>query len=357
MITLTEKTRVLFALLGAFGASKALVACNPPSPYKGSLRDTQAPPKGTSSPQVGAGKVERPQASINNKSNPQPLPKLGETQTQQTENPIPNIVVGIIQGALSRVPNNPQIPQTNNPPSAQPPSQPSTQPMEQAPPPANRTVEDSVPQATCPMYANTKAQLFCVRPTGPELVATFRLNGAVFSTVTDIAISLTGRIYAISPSALYLVDPTNANLVLVRNINVGEANALTVLSDGRLIVAGRGVAVLDLEKNQLQTIAATTSYSSSGDIVGLPDKKLYWTVSSASGDQLVVVDVFAGTARLLGRVGQQNVLGLAYANGQLYGFSDSGKMFTISQQTGAAGAVIHSDSTRWWGATTNPVKW
>ncbi len=275
-----------------------------------------------------------------------PVVKNGAAEPQKTDPVVPNVVVGVLQEAFKNATTQPAAENVQQPAVTVPQSA-----------PIDPKIEAEIPQADCPMYANTSSRLYCVRDNAPELVGAFQYNGGSFSLVTDIAISLGGRIYAISPSALYLVNPTNASLSLVRSLDISEANALTVLSDGRLVVAGRGVAILDLDKNQSYTIASTSTYSSSGDIVGLPDKKLYWSVKTASGDKLVVVDAFAGTTRELGVIGQPSVLGLAYASGVLYGFSEGGKIFTIDQQSGSAVSVIKTDSTRWWGATTNPVKW
>jgi len=277
---------------------------------------------------------------------PAPVVKNGAAEPQKTDPVIPSIVVGVLQEAFKNATSQPAAENVQQPAVTVPQSA-----------PIDPRIEAEIPQAACPMYANTGSRLYCVRDNAPELVGSFQYNGGSFSLVTDIAISLGGRIYAISPSQLFLVDPTNANLKLVRRLDMSEANALTVLSDGRLVVAGRGVAILDLDKNQSYTIGSTSTYNSSGDIVGLPDKKLYWSVKTASGDKLVVVDAFAGTTRELGAIGHSGVLGLAYASGTLYGFSEGGKIFTIDQQSGSAVSVIKTDSTRWWGATTNPVKW
>jgi hypothetical protein len=277
---------------------------------------------------------------------PAPVIRSGAAEVEKPGAVIPNVVVGVLQEAFKNATSRPAVENVQQPAVTVPQSA-----------PIDPQIESEVPRAECPMYANTGSRLYCVRDNNPEIVGSFQYNGGSFSLVTDIAISLGGRIYAISPSALFLVNPTNANLSLVRSLDISEANALTVLSDGRLVVAGRGVAVLDLDKNQSYTIASTSGFSSSGDIVGLPDKKLYWSVKTASGDKLVVVDAFAGTTRELGVIGHPGVLGLAYASRVLYGFSEGGKIFTIDQQTGSAVSVIKTDSTRWWGATTNPVKW
>jgi hypothetical protein len=80
-------------------------------------------------------------------------------------------------------------------------------------------------------------------------------------------------------------------------------------------------------------------------------------VAGATGDQLMVVDVTAGTTTLAGPLKTSGVLGLAYASGVLCGFRQDGAYFSIDPRSGATSQPLRQDHISWWGAATNPVKW
>ena len=98
------------------------------------------------------------------------------------------------------------------------------------------------------------------------------------------------------------------------------------------------------------------AYETSGDLVGLPDGYLYWTVLGGTNDELVRVDPVTGAAFWVGAVAGSRLFGLGYDDGTLYAFSSDGSILSIDPTT-AATTVVSSDTTSWWGATTNPVVW
>ena len=50
--------------------------------------------------------------------------------------------------------------------------------------------------------------------------------------------------------------------------------------------------------------------------------------------------------------------GLAYhaQTDLIFGFDDSGNIYTIDPATGLA-TIVRTSSRAWWGATTNPARW
>ena len=110
----------------------------------------------------------------------------------------------------------------------------------------------------------------------------------------------------------------------------------------------------DLRTGALTPLVARGEYSTSGDIIGLPDGMLYWTVTG--GDALVQVDPADGTTRRRGNIGISGIYGLGYAYGELLGFVSSGRVVVIDESSGDTedNAPL---SGSWWGATTNPVLW
>jgi hypothetical protein len=165
--------------------------------------------------------------------------------------------------------------------------------------------QDDVPVETAeaPTYINTATTLFAWDPDGGLVeVADFWVNAGEPPRLTDIAIDPDGYIYGCSSAALWRVHAETGQAIQVADLDI-HLDGLTFVSDGRLVGAGDGVWVIDPSTGAYSTLVAEDRYSTSGDIVGLPDGLLYWTVWGGYDE------------RPLGDVGG------------------------------------------WWGATTNPVRW
>lgn len=210
--------------------------------------------------------------------------------------------------------------------------------------------------ATEAVYISTGPTLYSYEPSTNTAtrVGDYMDGGTRVTEMTDIAIDLSGHVYGASWSTLYAIDATNAQVSEVATMDQ-SFNALTFLSDGTLVgAAGDAVYRVDTSTGRTTPIARSTGFTTSGDIVGLPDGLLYWTVEG--GDRLVVVDPTTGDATLVGNIGVPTLYGVGYTNGLLYGFSSAGRAVTIDPATGAATANQSLPGT-WYGATTNPVVW
>lgn len=216
--------------------------------------------------------------------------------------------------------------------------------------------EDTAPVATDPVYVSTGSALYGYDPktNTATKVGDYSRGGSKVTDMTDIAIDLNGYMYGCAYTQLYRIDPTNAQTNPIATMDQ-SFNALTFLSDGSLVgAADNSVYYVDTSSGKTTPLAKNTKYSTSGDIVGLPDGKLYWTVEG--GDDLVVVDPATGTATKVGTIGVANLFGVGYADGELYGFSSGGRAVTIDP----ASATVTANQPlagSWWGATTNPVLW
>ncbi len=213
--------------------------------------------------------------------------------------------------------------------------------------------------ATAPVYLHTRGELYSLDP------ATMQLNriGAFtpqlgLSNMVDIAIDLRGAMYGIDTTGqVYSVDPTNAGISPLFQYKNGGAPGLTCLSNGKLVAAGLELTILDPITGHVdQTIVPPNMYTTSGDVVALPDGMLYWTVTDGTHDALVRVDPASGRATQLSRLPTDQVYGLGYANGQLLGFSAGGSMLNLDSATGAQQSSAQLPG-EWYGATTNPVLW
>lgn len=220
--------------------------------------------------------------------------------------------------------------------------------------------EDVTPIADAPVYANTSTDLWEVDPeTGAKTHhGTFHdVGGAPVEGMVDIAIDLTGRMYGGNFEALYRIDPTNGLAIKVCDTDL-RPYALAFTSDGVLFAgAGTEVVSIDLASCMATPLANSGGYETSGDLVGLPDGYLYWTVEGYDSDELVRVDPDSGASTWIGTIPATDLFGLGYDEGQLYGFSKGGEIVRISP-VGASSTITVSDpGISWWGATTNPVVW
>lgn len=233
--------------------------------------------------------------------------------------------------------------------------------------PVDSAPEDTAPEDTAPedsggppvasesVYLNSASTLYAFDPTTQTatVIGTFRSDRGAVTDMTDIAISLDGHLYGGSFTQLYEIDPTNARCVEKFALS-DSGTGMTFLSDGRLVIAGAGVNVYDVSTGARETLVAAGRYSTSGDIIGLPDGFLYWTVQG--GDQLVKINPSTGSAAVVGDLGVSGIYGLGYADGVTYGFTSGNKVIEIDETRGSVTAT-HSLSGTWWGATTNPVLW
>jgi hypothetical protein len=184
----------------------------------------------------------------------------------------------------------------------------------------------------------------------------FRENGGEVegvTDITDIAIDASGHFYGVSYSTVYGINGHTAEVWPIASIAF-PMFGLTCTYDGRLIGAGDGLFEIDTVTGAISTLVPEGQYETAGDIVGLPDGLLYWAVRE--GEALVVVDPDSGVVVPRGEIGTENIYGLGYAEGSLYGFTEEGQALEISPTTGE---VLSEQALpgAWWGATTNPVVW
>lgn len=238
-------------------------------------------------------------------------------------------------------------------------------------------IEDPLPVAEARMYAHTSDTLFDVDPvTGhPTEIAGFTLNGAPLDGIVDIAIDNDGHVFggdrgpprSNGPYTIYQIDPTTAEARAFCTVSVG-LTALAFTSDGELVAGGVDVLTgIDLENGCTEReIFRHAGYVTSGDVVGLPDGYLYWTVRAIEdsnededSDYLVAVDPRTGFSSPRRRIGFDRLYGLGYdeAQGRLYGFSSGGNTIEIVPATGQGTLLADDEDVSWWGATTNPVRW
>lgn len=220
--------------------------------------------------------------------------------------------------------------------------------------------ETEPPPAEAPVYAHDADTLYEVKPDTGERVqlGTFSLDEQpVEGSFIDIAIDLDGNMFGATFFALYQINPTNAVTKKLCDVDL-DMVAMTFSSDGELFVGGSdGVHIVNVVNCRATPLSVGGGYQTSGDLVGLPDGYLYWTVRGSSRDELVRVDPLSGQTSWIGATGFSEIYGLGYDDGVLYGFNSYGETISIDPRTADASALVSDGSISWYGATTNPVQW
>lgn len=228
------------------------------------------------------------------------------------------------------------------------------------------------PPAEEPVYIHTGEDLYSYDPVNNQALRIGRFTtsgGPLELDIVDIAIDLNGRMYGGANAQgndrneIYQIDPSTGACTFRFTFD-DDLNGMTFLPDGSLVVAGARISVLNSATGQLiREYTQANQYETSGDIVGLPDGNLYWTVRGQRdpnggfvSDRVVRIAPSTGNLTMLGDAQIDRIYGLGYADGELFGFSSTGRVVTLNP---TSGVVLRQNDLpgRWFGATTNPVRW
>jgi hypothetical protein len=178
--------------------------------------------------------------------------------------------------------------------------------------------------------------------------------GNMGTVMTDIALSPSGQLYGVSYTSLYTIDRHTGSSALVGSLGGPRGvNSLIFDGNGELLAADR-VSQCLYKVNPLtagSTIIGHTGFSSEGDLAFDSAGNLFLTATGG----LVGLDRNTGAGRLIGPIGVQNIYGLVWLSGNMYGISDRGSVLRINPATGANEATIATiPLLAAFGATTWP---
>ena len=217
---------------------------------------------------------------------------------------------------------------------------------------------DSAP-ATAPVYVHDADTLYAwdaaklsALPIAPFADAA---TGSPITGFSDLAIDAEGTLYGAAAGTLYRVNPRTGG-VSAEQVLPDQGTGLGFLPDGRLIVAGMGLAALDLATGAVETLVPGGAFVTSGDVVATPDGLVHWTVTTTGGDAWVVFDPTTHQTDVRGLVGTSELWGVAWSEERLWAFSAAGEAWTVDPSTGH-GTLAATGGAPWYGATTNPVTW
>ena len=232
---------------------------------------------------------------------------------------------------------------------------------------SNVNYPDGGPIVGCPttgcytVYAHSDHVLYLVDLASKNLVQIGKFNAPkvqigtmmVEDVITDLAVSPTDVIYAVSETALYTVDARDGHVTRIGPLKACGTRtvALTFSKDGLLYAADYKGAFCKIDitatppvVTQVGTLGGGLAIS--GDLVAVGDGTMYGTAyklsdASNAGTQinnlLVKIDPTTGAAtQTIGPTGSPKLFGIAYAQGEVFGFTHdgSGKVVTIDPMTG-----------------------
>jgi hypothetical protein len=203
------------------------------------------------------------------------------------------------------------------------------------------------------VYAHSDTVLYHIDLTNKMLVKVGAFNAPGGDTMTDVAVSPDDIIYTISKTTLYTADPNDGHVTKVADVkNCGTyAVALTFENDGSLYAADFNGQFCKIDRSTtpptVQPVAMIgQGLAISGDIVAVGDGTMYGTAykiadgnNSGTGldNILVKLNPMTGTvSQQVGATGYPKMFGVAYALGQVFGFTHdgSGDVVTIDPKTG-----------------------
>ena len=217
------------------------------------------------------------------------------------------------------------------------------------------TTDEFLALPDAPVYANTSGTLYRLDDDELATIGDFHAGDDWIEGMTDIAIDREGLVIGGTFDAIYSIDAETAEVTWLCDTEV-VMYALAFSSDGRLFAGGDNVVEQIHLDDCSSTVLTESQFLTSGDLVGLPDGYLYWTVEGDTGDELVRLDPDNGFTQWVGIIGVEKLFGLGYTDEELFGFSADGSIVAIDPDT-AETVSTSTEGPGWWGATTNPVVW
>jgi hypothetical protein len=219
------------------------------------------------------------------------------------------------------------------------------------------------------VYAHTGNTLYRVDSTSLSVVEVGPLNGIGTESLTDIAIDKNQQMVGITLDKLYSINSSTGSATLIKDLSQ-SATGFTSLSyiptdltdpnsTDILVTANNEGAVYQIDPT-MGTATMIGSYGSdamgkivsSGDLIGVRDLGIYATVDvgEQTNDYLAKIDPATWQASPIGTgTGFDQIFGLGYWAGTVYGFTSKGDMITIDINTGV-GTKVMSGSQAWYGA-------
>jgi len=242
-------------------------------------------------------------------------------------------------------------------------------------PPADAGLTDGAagdaitPVLTDKVYAHSADTLFEVDPNDLTVIVVGPFGwpaGYTGEQMTDIALDEAGHMVGVSFYEVFEVDKDTAECTHLAPLSGSGFNGLSYvegvgIDPGVPTLVGVNQAgsyvVIDPGTGQSTNVGSYGGgFGSSGDLVFVRGAGAFATADHASysSDVLVRIDPSSGAATVIGETGYQDIWGLAFWGGQVFGFTDSGQFLIIDTDTGQ-GSLVESTAYRFWGAGVTTV--
>ncbi len=203
------------------------------------------------------------------------------------------------------------------------------------------------------LYGHSSNQLYRIDLSGSQ-IRTIPV-GAFGAQITDLAQTADGRLYGVSFSMLYGVDPQTGRAQQVGPLGVNTVNGLVAAGQRLLASSTDGFFFyVDTGTGQATRVGAFgQGIGSSGDLCFGPGNQLFMTSPAGGVDQLVRVDPVTGAATVVGSTGLSAVYGLVYTGSErneLIGLTEGGVVARIDPLSGA-GVPLGTTSVSFWGGS------
>ncbi len=230
-------------------------------------------------------------------------------------------------------------------------------------------------QPTSRVYAHSGSKLYQVdtQTLSPMEIGT--MGGLGTQSLTDLAIDKTDKMVGITLDKLYSIDASTGTATLINDLSASAQNFTSLsyvpmdlnnANSPDILVSANSfgeVYQIDASTGTATMLGDFGMYNtkqigSSGDLIGVRGFGIYATVNigtdTTAQDYLARIDPTTWAATPIGGgTGFNDIFGLAYWEGQIYGFvsmgSGAGKIITIDPATGA-GTEVDSGAVRWYGA-------
>jgi len=219
------------------------------------------------------------------------------------------------------------------------------------------------------IYAHTSSRLYAWNPLAqakPEPVAYFDFDYAAGDmSITDIAIDVDGRLYAVSFDTLYRCSAVTAVCKTLASLP-GMFNGFTLVPKGTLdpvkeVLVGIGNSGswnrIDVNGSSatVTQVGSYGSYTSSGDAFAVTDLGTYASVKDGFSDSDFLIQVNPANGALLQLIGPltgySSVFGLAGLYDKVYGFDAGGAILSLDLTNGQFTVVVPwNQGEAWWGA-------
>ncbi|MEZ4366190.1 MAG: hypothetical protein R2939_07860 [Kofleriaceae bacterium] len=220
------------------------------------------------------------------------------------------------------------------------------------------------PAGAAAVYAHSSDTLYSVDPVSLDVTAVGPFGWAgLTDQMTDIAIDGDGRMLGVTGAgAVVEIDPTTAAVTRLSAGLPSPFNGLSFVPPSQLGQAG-GPDVLVASRNadgaifRVDPVTGAVSqvgnmggFQSSGDLVSVDGFGTVATVVGAGDDRLVNLAPGSFAGAVVGTdIGYDDLWGVAFWGGTIYGFAQGGQFIAIDPVTGV-GTLIASSSVSWWGA-------